>query len=621
MLLVVLVGSVLALPSFFPVDPALMVTTEGAPAVGVTGRSVESAGGPQLTAAIRVALENAGVTPVGVSLDEQGAVRLRLASLDDQQRGADALRAALDDAIVAFDLAPRLPRWLAALGLEPIRFGLDLRGGVHFVYQVDLDDVERRLIEAYAADVRAALSEARVRADVRTASGRIVVEPVRDEDFSAAYEAVARIADPFGTGHRPWIDTANANGRRMLELAIPAEALGSRRRLAMEQNMTSLRNRIDAFGVTEPVVQLQGESRIMVQVPGVQDPAQLDRVLGSTATLEWRLADMQNDPFEAARSRRVPQGSILRFEGDGTPRLLRRQVIASGEHLTSATSGYSERGPAVFIRLGGVGASRMLDATQANLGKLLAVLKIEEVRVADANAADGYRTERREEVIFHGRIDGVFSTQFQLSGGFSPAEARELALVLRSGALAAPFYKVYSGTVSASLGQDNLDRGRLALIAGLIAVLAFMVLRYRGFGLITNAALLANLILMIGVLALLGAALTLPGMAGILLTLGMAVDANVLINERIREELRQGLSPRAAIVRGYEKAWSSIADANVTTLIAGIVLLGFGTGPIKNFAVTLSLGIVTSMFTAVVGTRTLVELWYGKRRIERLSLG
>src|SRR5690606_4729773 len=237
------------------------------------------------------------------------------------------------------------------------------------------------------------------------------------------------------------------------------------------------------------------------------------------------------------------------------------------------------------------------------------------------SAAGGYRAERREEVIFYGRIDGVFSTQFQLSGGFSPAEARELALVLRSGALAAPFYKVYSGTVSASLGQDNVERGRLALITGLIAVLAFMVLRYRGFGMLTNAALIANLVLMIGVLALLGAALTLPGMAGIVLTLGMAVDANVLINERIREELRQGTSPRAAISRGYEKAWSSIADANVTTLIAGIVLLGFGSGPTKNFAVTLSLGVVTSMFTAVLGTRTLIELWYGSRKIERLSVG
>jgi preprotein translocase subunit SecD len=605
---VVMLGALLALPTFFPVDPSLLITRED----GLPPETVFDD--------ITAALEAAGLDAVDVGT-RQGAASLRFANLDDQRRAADVLAQTLRGAVIAFDLEPRLPQGLRVLGLKPVSLGLDLRGGVHFSYEVDLGAVRDQLVEARAAELRAALRDARIPATISARDGTIVIELTRAADMAIARAKIAGLDDTFDAGTPMSIRQNGSGGGRVLQVQIPDDVVALRQDLAMERNIATLRKRVDVLGVSEPVVQRQGRSRILVQVPGVQDPAQLDRILGSTATLEWRLEDTLNDARDAARSNRAPQGSILRFEADGTPRLLQGRIIASGEHLTDATFGYSEGRPAVFIRLGGDGARQMLDATQRNLGKPLAVLMIEETRVASSGTDAAYRTRRDETVVFVGRIQGVFSNSFRLSGGFTPTEAQDLALVLRSGALAAPIFKVEGGTVGPTLGRDNIRRGSWALGAGLLAVTAFMAAYYRVFGMIANLALLANLVIVVGVLSLLPVALTLPGIAGIVLTLGMAVDANVLIIERIREELRKGGTARAAIAQGYERAWSSIADANVTTLIAGVVLLTFGTGPIKGFAVTLSIGVLTSMFTAVTGTRTLVDLLYGGGKVKRLPVG
>ncbi|MBN1239539.1 MAG: protein translocase subunit SecD [Gammaproteobacteria bacterium] len=604
-LAVVLAGVVLALPNLFPMDPSLQI-----------GREDGAPWSPAAVERITAALGDVEAAPSSVELRD-GAVHALFDDSNDRVRAAEALTGELRDAVVALDLEPRLPGWMRAIGLRPVGLGLDLRGGVHFQYVADLDAVRDRVVEAASAELRAALRDARVPAAVSARQDTVVVEVGNTADADAVRAAVAGLPETFG--FNPAVDVRGAaGGGQRVEVRIPGEIIAERQNLAMERNLSTLRKRVDALGVSEPIVQRQGRTRILVQVPGMQDPAQLDRILGSTATLEWRLEDTLNDPSEALRTGRAPAGSILRFEADGTPRLLKRQVIAAGEHLTDATFGYSEGQPAVFIRLGGDGARRMLDATRLNLGKPLAVLMIEETREA---AGDGYRTRRDETVVFVGRIDGVFSSSFRLSGGFTPRQAQNLALVLRSGALAAPIYKDRWGTVGATLGEDNIRTGAWALMTGLAAVAAFMAHRYRVFGMIANLALIANLIITIGLLSLLPVALTLPGIAGVVLTVGMAVDANVLIIERIREELGRGNSPRASIAQGYDRAWTSIADANVTTLIAALVLLVFGTGPIRGFAVTLGLGVLTSMFTAVTGTRTLVDLLYGGRNVQRLPVG
>ncbi|HEU4617105.1 MAG TPA: protein translocase subunit SecD [Gammaproteobacteria bacterium] len=611
-LLVVLLGTLLALPTFFPVDPMLQVASEdGSPLAAADGAAVAAA----LDARIVPELED-------------GVVRLRFDSIDTQLRAKDRIAAALPDRVVAFNLRPRLPRWLEALGLKPVTLGLDLRGGVRFVYEMDLESVVRRLLEAELGAARSALREAGVREQSRISAGSVQVELRDARDGDAARAALGRGAD---LGAAAWLVRETQPPRHAFTLTPSDALLEAKRRASLQQNVATLRNRVNQLGVSEVVVQSQGADRILVEVPGVQDPAQLERILGSTATLEWRLDDMQHGAADAARRHSPPAGSVLRYDRAGTPLLLQRDVIASGEQLTDATFSYVEGRPAVLVRLDAAGAERMREATLHNVGKLLAVVYVEEKRVpapssnSEAEQADAqggehrYRTERAETVIFNGRIDNVLSDRFELRG-LPPLEAQNLALLLRSGSLAAPIYKVESGAVSPTLGEGNIAKGRLAIAAGLGAVVVFMAAYYRVFGLIADLAVLANLVLVIGVLSLLPSALTLPGMAGLVLTAGMAVDANVLIFERIREELRKGRSPSASIEDGYAKAWATIIDSNLTTLIAGAVLFAFGTGPIKGFAVTLSLGIVTSMFTAVVGTRVLVDLIYG-RAPRRLHIG
>jgi preprotein translocase subunit SecD len=392
-----------------------------------------------------------------------------------------------------------------------------------------------------------------------------------------------------------------------------------RQDFAIQQNTVTLRNRVNELGVAEPVVQRQGLDRILVQLPGVQDPAQAKRILGATATLEFRLVDPEGNPQEAVRRGRAPLGSELFYDREGLPIVLLREVIVSGDQLVDAAPTYQQGLPVVSVRLNAQGADRMLETTQQNVGRPMAVLFIEETPVIE----DGVivDTEVEETVISAPTINGVFSSSFVITG-LTPFESQDLALLLRAGALATPIVIVEELTIGPSLGQDNIDRGRLAVILGFVLVMVFMTVYYRLFGVIANLALVANVVLIIALLSLVQAALTLPGIAGIVLTVGMAVDANVLIFERIREELRNGNSPLASIRAGYDKAFSTIADANITTLIAAFVLFVLGTGPIKGFAITLAFGIVTSMFTAIIGTRAVVDAIYtGRKQVDGLSIG
>ena len=395
-----------------------------------------------------------------------------------------------------------------------------------------------------------------------------------------------------------------------------------RQDFAIQQNTITLRNRVNALGVAEPLVQRQGVNRIVVQLPGVQDPAQAERILDATATLEFRMVCEGENAFEAQRrGRSLNVGCELFYDRNEQPVLLKRGAIVTGDQLIDASSGFSEGSPAVFVTLDSKGADEMLRTTRDNVGRPMAVLFVEQNRdliERDGETVQVTRTER--EVINVATINGVFSSRFQITG-LDVVEARDLSLLLRAGALAAPVYKVEERTVGPSLGQDNIDRGMNAIMIGFGLVVIFMAVYYRAFGLVADVALFANLILIVAMLSLFGASLTLPGIAGIVLTVGMAVDANVLIFERIREELRNGNSPQASIQAGYEKALSTIADANVTTLIAAVVLFAFGTGPIKGFAITLSIGIVTSMFTSIIGTRAVVNFVYGNRRLDNLPIG
>jgi preprotein translocase subunit SecD len=603
-LFVVLAGIILSLPTMFGDDPAVHVSrADGAP---VQEQALDR---------VAAALQQSSI-PFTAVQREGNAALVRFDDVEQQLRANAALRLALDDHVVALMLAPRTPRWLQAIGLRPMALGLDLRGGVHFLYQVALDDSIRGLLTSYESDMRNRFRDAGVRARPQAVDRAIEVEVLRGEDVQAA-ERIIRALDS-----ELIVQSTQINGSPAFRVTLSENLLAERRDFAIQQNVITLRNRVNELGVSEPVVQQQGADRILVQLPGVQDPAQAERVLGSTATLEFRLVDWQNDAFEADRQGRAPLGSQLEHMRDGSPILLRREVVVTGDQLIDATAGYSEGRPAVTVRLDSQGGRRMLDATQANLNRPMAVLFIEEKpELIERNGEFVLGEPRREQsVITAPIIRGVFSSNFEITG-LSPFEAQDLALLLRAGALAAPIVKIEERTIGPSLGRDNIERGRNAVVVGFLLVVAFMVLYYRTFGIVANLALLTNLVLIVGVMSLLQAALTLPGIAGIVLTVGMAVDANVLIFERIREELRNGNSPQAAIRGGYDKAFSTIADANVTTLVAALVLFAFGTGPIKGFAVTLSIGIMTSMFTAIVGTRAVINFIYGGRRTTHLSIG
>jgi preprotein translocase subunit SecD len=606
--IVMLVALVLALPNVFGEAPALQLS-----------RNDRAAFTDQSQGAVSAILAAKGV-PVAAAYREGDRLILRFGTVDQQLKARDAIReAAPRDYLIALSQVPRTPAWMRALGLKPMSLGLDLRGGVYFMYEVDVKAAVSQLLASMERDYRTMLRDERIPFSGMQNDGASTVKiTLRSGADAPRVASLLRKRDP-----NLLIETETLGDSGLVSVTVRPERIKERQDFAIQQNITTLRNRVDELGVTEPIVARQGLDRIVVQLPGVQDPNEALRVLGATATLEFRLVDDQNSAADAERTKRAPLGSKLYHTREGQPVLLKRDVIVSGEQLADASSGFSEGQPAVYVKLDARGASEMLRTTRENLGRPMAVVFIEKKRVAEAEPCNGVRAGMEcteERVISVATIRGVFSSNFQITGLLA-GEARELALLLRAGSLAAPLYIVEQRTVGPSLGQDNIDRGVRALAVGLLVVFLFMAVYYKAFGLIADAVLLANVVLLTALLSMVQASLSLPGIAGIVLTVGMAVDANILIFERIREELRNGVSPIAAINAGFEKAFSSIADANVTTLIAGVVLFTFGTGPVRGFAVVLSLGIVTSMFTALIGSRSLIHLIWGRRRkLDSLSI-
>ncbi len=608
--IIVALGIFFALPNLFGEDPAIQFKAASSD-IELTETDVT---------AVNSVLNDAGITPRSIELDK-GQMVIRMNSVADQLESIDVIRPRFKDNSAALAFAARSPNWMKSLGMGTVGLGLDLRGGVHFLYEVDLDSFVKTEFEKYEASARKRLRTTKIRSETIKATDTSVILEFKDiATRDAAMNALSK--DDTGRTFTNLNNTSNPS----FTVTLNEDQLKARQDFALTQNITTLRSRVEELGVSEPLVQRQGLNRIVVQLPGVQDPGQADAILGSTATLEFRLVDQDNDPYKAAQTGRAPLGTKLFYETDGQPILLKRQVIASGEHLSGASSGIdTESGsPAVFVDLSGIGAENMLQTTKANLGKPMAVVFIsQEQEFYDENNQKLTKpiVTEKQEVINVATINGVFSSSFRISGMGTMERATNTALLLRAGALAAPLYKVEERTIGPSLGQDNIDSGMKAIIYGFIGIFIFMLLYYKKFGLYANIALIVNLVLIVALLSIIPTSLTLPGIAGIVLTVGMAVDANVLIFERIREELDVGTDVQQAIYSGYDKAFSSIADANVTTFIAAVVLFALGTGPVKGFAVTLMLGIATSMFTAIVGTRALVNFLYGKKpRLADLSI-
>jgi preprotein translocase subunit SecD len=592
-LVVLLTGILFALPNIYGSAPAVQLADQNANAITEQ----------QLDTFVRT-LEDDDITPEAYFIKDDRAV-IRFIDEADQQAGADRLRARYGQTTnVALTLAPRLPDWVRNMGLDPMSLGLDLRGGVYVLLEVDMDTAIGNRMQGYEQEIDDRLREEQIRHRVDLNNGIITVRLTSPEDLDAA-RRIINAADPD-------LVIGEGTDGKSLTLRMTEQQIKDRQDFAIEQNMTTLRNRVDQLGVAEPLVQRQGVDRIVVQLPGVQDPNELEKILTATATLEFRLVD-QSGTLPGSRSYPGRTGE--------QSQVLKRQVVASGDEIVDAAFTYTGDGqPAVSITLDSAGGERMLATTLENVGKPMSTLFIEwRNRDVVRNGEVVSQRFKTEEIINTATIRGVFKNQFQITG-ITPREGQELAILLRAGALAAPVYKVDERTIGPSLGQDNIDRGFKAIQIGFLAVIVFMAFYYRWFGMIANVALLSNLVFIVAVLSMLGASLTLPGIAGIVLTVGMAVDANVLIFERIREELRDGATAQAAINSGYEKALSSIADANITTLIAAIVLLALGTGPIKGFAITLMIGILTSMFTAIVGTRSIVNIVFGGRKLSTLPV-
>ncbi len=604
---VVVVSTLYALPNLYGEDPALQISSSNGPSV------TEATAGD-----VRTELSRLGITTKAMDIEPQGLI-VRFNNTEDQLRARDSLGHLRDDGyVLALNLAPSTPEWLRSIGALPMYLGLDLRGGVHFLMQVDTDAAIEMAEERYVSDLRSLLREDKIRylAIGRASSGGVDIKFRSEEDRVAGQSLIRK-------EFRELVVKEEERDKAFyLNVAISEDEIRETKKLAVQQNVTTLRNRVNELGVAEPVIQQQGEDRIVVQLPGVQDTARAKEILGATATLEFRMADETHDVQDALKGR-VPVGARLYKERNGNPVLLKKSIIIAGDSVIDAASGIDSQSgsPAVFISLDGKGANKMYDTTKENVGKLMAVVFIEqksETQIIDGETVK--KKEKSEEVISLARIREPFSKRFQITGLDSTSEARDLALLLRAGALSAPIEIIEERTVGPSLGQDNIDMGFNSVVIGFCLVLVFMAVYYKVFGMVANVALALNLVIIVAVLSMMQATLTLPGIAGIVLTVGMAVDANVLIFERIREEIRSGNSPQASIHAGYAKAVSTIADANVTTLIAAVVLFGLGTGPIKGFAITLSIGILTSMFTAIMVTRALINTIYGGKKVTKLSI-
>jgi len=596
----------LALPNVFGEENALQLVRDRA-AVQASDRDT-----------VVQLLVSKGVKPTGVFLD-QGRLTLRFASKQDQLKARDVITEGRpNEFTVALTQASRVPEWMRGLGLSPLKLGLDLRGGVYLVYQVDVGGAVKQLLDHREQDFRASLRNAHVPYQdvaVDYAGNRVRVL-FRDSD-SLAKGNTAILADNRGLH----LTETSVGGAPALELALTPQEIKDRQDYAVQQNIVILRNRLNSpeLAVSEPQVAREGVDRIAIQLPGLQNSAEVKKILGKTATLEFRMVDENDNPLEAAATGHVPLGAKLYYSRDKQPVLLKREVVVTGDQLTDASfQPNTQDGPAVSVSLDARGAAKMLKNTEENIGHLMAVVFIDRSREKNAQGVEVDRTT--EEVINRATIRGVFSNNFQITG-VNPIEGRELALLLRAGGLAAPLTPVEERAIGPSLGADNIAKGVRAMVFGMAAAFLFMGIYYKLFGVIADIVLLFNVVLLTALLSIVGAALTLPGIVAVVLTVGMAVDANILIYERIREEVRNGVSPRAAISAGFDRAFSAIFDSNITAAIAGLVLWLFGSGAVRGFAVVLVLGIITSMFTALMGSRTLVQLVYGgKRKVERLSI-
>ncbi len=602
----VILGIFLALPNLFGEESALQLARDRAVVTADDRTNVE------------LLLKDKGVVPSGAFLD-QGRLTLRFSSQQDQIKARDAIAEARPDQFtIALSQASRVPEWMRNLGLSPLKLGLDLRGGVYLVYQVDVQGAVKQDLDRREQDFRASMRTAHVpyqdvQVDYPTNRVRVTF---RDADSYAKGKA-AILADNRNLS----LNDITVDGAPALELILTPQEIKEREDYAVQQNIVILRNRLNSpeLAVSEPQVAREGIDRISIQLPGLQNSAEVKKILGKTATLEFRMVDESNNALEAAASGHVPLGSKLFYTRDKQPVLLKREVVVTGDQLTDASfQPNSQDGPAVSVSLDSRGASKMLKNTQENIGHLMAVVFIDRSREKNAQGVNIDKTT--EEVINRATIRGVFANSFQITG-VNPIEGRELALLLRAGGLAAPLTPVEERAIGPTLGADNISKGVNAMVFGMLAAFVFMAVYYKVFGLIADVILAANVVLLTAMLSVFGAALTLPGIAAVVLTVGMAVDANILIYERIREELRNGVSPRAAIAAGFDRAFSAIADSNVTALIAGLVLLFLGAGAVRGFATVLVFGIMTSMFTSLMGTRALVQIIYGgKRKVDRLSI-
>jgi preprotein translocase subunit SecD len=604
--IVLVIGIFLALPNLFGEENALQLAADRA-AVTDADR----------TAVVQI-LKDKAVTPSGVFL-EQGRLTLRFSSKQDQLKARDVIvEARPNQFTIALSQASRVPPWMRSLGMAPVKLGLDLRGGVYLVYQVDVQGAVKQLLDRREQDFRASLRNARVAyQDVAVDYSQNRVRVLFHDAEALAKGRAAILSDNRNLN----LTDVTVAGTPAFELLLTPQEIKERQDYAVSQNIVILRNRLNSpeLAVSEPQVAREGVDRIAIQLPGLQNSAEVKKILGKTATLEFRMVDENNNPLEAAGTGRVPLGSKLFYTRDKQPVLLKRDVVVTGDQLTDATfQPNTQDGAAVSVGLDSRGAAKMLKNTQENLGHLMAVVFIDRSREKNAQGVEVDRTT--EEVINRATIRGVFSNNFSITG-VNPIEGRELALLLRAGGLAAPLTPIEERAIGPSLGQDNIDKGIKAMVFGMLAAFIFMGIYYRVFGVIADIALAANVVLLTALLSMVGVALTLPGIAAVVLTVGMAVDANILIYERIREELRNGVTPRAAIAAGFERALSAITDSNFTALIAGIVLLSFGSGPIRGFAYVLVLGIGTSVFTSVMGSHALVQIIYGgRRKLDRLSI-
>jgi len=601
--LCVAVASFYTLPNFFGESPAVQVSSL---------RSAVKAD-PALLQRVESAVAQAGIRYTGALLDA-GSVRVRFADTDTQLKAKDIVDKALNDDpqnpgyVVALNLLPSSPRWLTALGALPMYLGLDLRGGVHFLLQVDMAAALTKRLESLTGDIRSLLREKSIRHGGVTREGQTLRMRFRD----AAARDKARDVLASGIGDLTLVER-DAGPEFLLVATLKPEAAKRTQEFALKQNITTLHNRINELGVAEPVIQQQGADRVVVQLPGVQDTAKAKDILGRTASLEVRMVDeekMTADILAAAARGEVPFGTEYYVERNGQPVLVKKAVVLTGDRLTDAQPGFDSQTnePAVHLRLDGPGGRIFQEVTRESIGKRMAILLIEKGK-GEVVTAPVIRTE-----IPGGRV--------QISGRMTTTEANDVALLLRAGSLAAPMEIVEERTVGPSLGRENIEKGFNSTKWGFLAIVVFMSLYYVVFGVISSLALTVNLLFLVAILSLLQATLTLPGIAAIALTLGMAIDANVLINERIREEVRGGQSPQAAIHAGYERAWGTIVDSNITTLIAGLSLLIFGSGPVRGFAVVHCLGILTSIVSSVVVSRGIVNLYYGHRRkVARLQIG